>query len=198
MNNQFPAQPGTVVRQYDDDGEYRDIPVVGWMNITGQLANPICPVPGVVVSKNSLIVIPAAGEWFWCHPDSGKVFTTGDAAEEFVGDYLAENPMPKPMERGAEPTKDQYAKPTPGPDTRPLHFGNQTYKTRSFWHWPDANAVFEIDGEQVYPSDARAVKVKRDEYAQLKRDGAVVIDPHAGVIEENEPGAEEDDFSDVV
>lgn len=200
MNNQFAASQGTFLRVWDEDGDTKDIPIVGWMNITGQLALPLTPVPNPGTDKNTMVVVPpadpVAGEWYFCHRATGTVCYENEDANSFMAGYLEENPMPTAAEK-AEPAKTQKADPQPGPDTRPLHFGSQTYKTRSFWHWPDANAVFEIEGEQVYPSDPRAVKVKREEYAQFKRDGAVVIDPHAGVITE-EAEDEGDDFSDVV
>lgn len=91
----------------------------------------------------------------------------------------------------------------PGDSNRPLVFGTKSHKTKSFWHWADANAVFEIEGEQPYPNDPRVLKIKRDEYFNLKRDGASKIDPHAGTIEDEEepetPAAEdEDDVSDLI
>jgi hypothetical protein len=206
MNNQFAAQQGTFLRVWDADGDTKDIPVVGWMNITGQLAMPLTPVPNPGTDKNSMVVVPPAGdpadgEWYFCHRATGVVCYSHEDAGEYMAEYLGENPIPEPTEKGDASVKS--SDPQPGPDTRPLHFGSQTYKTKSFWHWPDANAVFEIEGEQVYPSDPRAIKVKREEYAQFKRDGAVVIDPHVGVITEepaNEAPAEDEDedFSDVV
>lgn len=201
MNNQFAAQPGTFLRVWDADGDTKDIPIVGWMNLTGQLALPLTPVPNPGTDKNSMIVIVTPGEEFFCHRATGTICCNSDDAGEYMAGYLEEHPIPEPTEKGDASVKS--SDPQPGPDTRPLHFGSQTYKTKSFWHWPDANAVFAIEGEQVYPSDPRAIKVKREEYAQFKRDGAVVIDPHAGVIEKDDQTEapaedEEEDFSDVV
>lgn len=202
MNNQFPAMPGTFLRVWDEDGDPKDIPIVGWMNITGQLALPLTPVPNPGTDKNTMVVVTPTdeqGEVYYCHRATGTIYYSADDADNFMAGYLEANPMPSAPEKGDASVKTDTKA---GPDTRPLHFGSQTYKTKSFWHWPDANAVFEIEGEQVYPSDPRAIKVKREEYAQFKRDGAVVIDPHAGVITEEaeQPAAEDEDedFSDVV
>jgi len=182
MNNQIAAAQGTVLRQYDEDGDHRDYPIVGWWNLTGQLAQPLIPVPGILVGPGSLIIVPH-NEWvshIFCHPASGMAFIEEEAAAEFVGNYLTEHPLPKPAEK-ASPTAAKSNAPQSNP-TAPLHFGAKVYATKSFWHWPDQNAVFEIEPNEPYPNDPRVKKVKRDEYAIFKRDGASKIDPHGGEV----------------
>lgn len=203
MNNQFAAQPGTFLRVWDADGDTKDIPVVGWSNLTGQLANPLTPIPSMGIGKNAMVVIPPLSnddEIYFCHAETGTVCYSGEDAESFMSGYLEEHPMPRGPEKGDDTVKTTTAPKTTGPTQTvgPLHFGNQSFKTKSFWHWPEANAVFEIEPEQVIPSDPRVKKVKRDEYAVFKRDGASLIDPHAGADIEQPAEDEGEDFSDVV
>jgi len=196
--NTFPASPGTYLRQFDADGDYTDTPILAWQHISGNMAFPIFPVGNRSVGPGSLIYIP---DGMWSHPSSGTVLEDWTDARAHVADFMEQHPAEPRMEKPLP--KDVPVQPDGKPDLRPLHFGEQSYKTKSFWHWPTANVIFEIEGEQVYPSDPRVVKVKRDEWAKLKRDGASVIDPHHGVVQEpdeqdEQPEAEEDDFSDVV
>ena len=196
MNNQFAAAPGSVLRQYDEDGDHRDYPIVGWSNITGYLAMPILTVGGQTVGPGS-IIITEHNEWvplLFSHQSSGMVFDNEEAARDHVAEYLTEHPMPEIPERAsAAPAATTAATNSPRPDPRaPLHFGAKKYATKSYWSWPGQNAVFEIEADAVYPSDDRVKKIKRDEYAALKRDGATKIDPHAGeIIGETEAPAEE-------
>lgn len=204
MNNQFPAIQGTVLRQFDNDGDHRDYPVVGWMNLTGTLAIPILPVGGQTVGPGSIIITPHnefVTELF-SHPSSGLVFDDLDAAADHVGQYLAEHPLPKQAEPAATATTTAAPKSNgPQQDPKaPLHFGAKKYATKSYWSWPDQNAVFEIEAEAVYPSDARAKKVKREEYAALKRAGATKIDPHAGEVvdDQTEAAGDEETGEDLI
>lgn len=200
MINVWPASPGTVVRIFDADGDWTDTPVVGWISIApGNMAQPIMPVGNRPILPNTVIITPG-NEWqpeHFTHPSSGNVFNDWDACRDWIAGHLEENPVPAPTER-ADATKTVNVAPNP---RAPLHFGAQTYRTKSYWHWPDQNAVFEIEGESVIPSDSRVKKVKRDEWNVLKRDGATVIDPHAGeVLEEakteSTPQAPAEDESD--
>ena len=163
--NIFPAALGTVLRQFDEDGSYNTFPIIGWLHITGTMAQPILTVGNQPITSNSVLETPVDDGVMFSHPSSGRCWfgQNEDEMIDFVGQFMAEHPVPGLKTEKSGPAKTDKSEPQPGPDTRPLHFGNQSYKTRSFWHWPDANAVFEIEGEQVYPSDPRAVKVKREE-----------------------------------
>lgn len=182
------AAPGTTLRRWDADGNTTDIPIVAWTHVQGNMAHPIFPVPGISVGPNTAIFFfesLADDNGLWLHPASGQTVDTADEIEAIVIEALG--------------SIDLEGK----PDTRPIHFGAQTYKSKSFWHWPTANAIFTVEGEEVYPSDARVIKVKREEWAKLKRDGAVVINPHDGLItEEAEVDAgeeeEEDDYRSLI
>jgi hypothetical protein len=200
--NMTPALPGTFLREWDADGDTRDTPIIGWTYVTGNMGFPIFPVGGRSVGPHALIFVPVGDPdmniGLWCHPSSQ--LATGDyaAAESVVVAAMETVGAPEPD------LKDRPVDPAGQPDMKPIHFGAATYKTQSFWHWPTANAIFKIEPEHVIPSDARIVKIKRDEFAKLKRDGASVIDPHNGVISDTppeEPAAEEagdEDFPDVV
>ena len=196
--NMSPASPGTFLREWDADGDTRDTPIIGWTYVTGNMGFPIFPVGGRSVGPHALIYVPdeAGSDGHWCHPSSQLCSQDYDAIESVVVAAMEAVGAPEPD------LKERPVDPAGQPDLKPIHFGAATYKTASFWHWPTANSVFTIEGGQVIPSDPRIVKIKRDELAKLKRDGATVIDPHNGVItEEPEQPAEDagdEDFSDVV
>lgn len=203
MNYTFPAAPGTLMLAYHpDDGKVSLTPIVGWANPTGLMAFPVVAVGGR--SMGPLQAIEHGPEGLVSYPTASLVFR--DRLE--WAKYMRQN-APSDADGGhEEPSVEEMAeeagtashgadKGEGGPDTKPLIFGKKTYSTKSFWHWEAANAVFEIEGGEVYPNDPRAVKIKRDEFFTLKRDGAVKIDPHAGLIldsgEPEEPEASEDD-----
>lgn len=180
--NTFPAQPGTILRQYDADGDYKDTPIIGWQHIQGNMCFPVFPCGARSVGPGSVIILPV-NEWIpemFVHPSSQTCTTERDEIEGIVSEALGA--AEEAGETPAATTKTIAVQPDGKPDTKPINFGATTYKTKSFWHWQAANVVFEIDGEQVVPSDPRVTKIKRDEYAKLKRDGAAKIDPHSGLI----------------
>lgn len=192
--NMFPAQPGTVMRQYDADGDHTETPVVGWVHIQGSIVFPVFCVPGLSAGPGSAIWIPSSVETssgYWCYPHKGVVTSDETKLEGMISEALGEEEEKAPAPKNAPVTVEGK------PDTRPLSFGAKTYNTKSFWHWETANAIFEIEGKEVYPSDPRVVKIKRDEYAKLKRDGAVKIDPHSGLINEDSAAPEDDEEDDV-
>lgn len=184
--NTFPALPGTVLRQYDADGDYKDTPIIGWQHVQGNMCFPVFPCGNRSVGPGSVLIIPV-NEWvpqMFVHPSSQTSTEDEDEIKQIVADALGA--AEESGEVAAATTKPGKAatpvQPDGKPDTRPIKFGAETYKTKSFWHWELANVVFEIEPENVIPKDPRVVKVKRDEYAKLKRDGAAKIDPHSGLI----------------
>lgn len=164
----FPAQPGTNL-VHKDDGV--TAPIVGFAYVQGNLVFPLFVMAGksgcgpdeAVQHPDGLISYPA----------KSRFFTSLGEWQEWMRDQ-------------AEEEEAQVAA-TGGPDKSPIKFGTTKYKTKSYWHWQTANAIFEIEGEAAIPDDPRVVKVKRDEFADLKKAGASKIDPHAGVIEDEEP-----------
>jgi len=202
--NTFPALPGTVIQQYDADGDFTETPIVGWQHVQGNMCFPVFPCGNRSVGPGTVIAIPnGSGRWHFVHPSSQTSSDDVFYIKQIVADALGA--AEESGEVAAATTKPGKAttpvQPDGKPDTRPLKFGAETYKTKSFWHWEIANAVFEIEPENVIPKDPRVVKVKRDEYAKLKRDGAVKMDPHSGLIHEEKPAEPEapaeDDEDDV-
>lgn len=198
MNYTFPAAPGTLMLSYHpDDGKVSLTPVVGWSSPTGLMAFPVVAVGGR--SMGPLQAIEHGPEGLVSYPTASLVFK--DRIE--WARYMRQNSPADAEDGNEEPSVEEMAedagtashggdKGEGGPDTKPLVFGTKTYATKSFWHWESANAVFEIEGGGVYPNDPRAVKIKRDEFFTLKREGAAKIDPHAGLIladSEQEPEA---------
>lgn len=183
MLNVFPAQPETTVIDANGNNVAH---IIGWVLIQGAMAHPV-----FAVNRSGI----AATEAIWhadgtvTHPHSQKFF---EDADRWVAFIETETDVAETV-TGEKPTGTTEGT---APDTSPLVFGNKSNKTKSFWHWPVANAIFEIEGDAALPNDPRAVKVKREEFAELKRNGAVKIDPHAGIIEDDAPEApvEDDDM----
>lgn len=193
--NTFPAQPGTVLLQYDADGDYTTTPIIGWQHVSGNMCFPVFPTGSRSVGPGSVLAIPNGDDFLYVHPTTQKCssdldFMSGIVSES-LGDAEESGEAPAATTKPGKPSAPITA--DGKPDSKPINFGAQTYKTKSFWHWPVANVVFEIEGEHVVPSDPRVVKIKRDEYAKLKRDGAAKIDPHSGLIhgDTEDPSPEE-------
>jgi len=176
--NVFSAPAGTYLYHRDHG---RLAVIVGFAYVQANLAFPIYGVPTKAgIGPLECIEHP---EGYISYPAKSRMFESLADWSAFVEDMA---------EEGEETVAAGTA-----PDPSPIVFGDKTNKTKSFWHWPTANAVFEIEGETALPNDPRVKKVKRDEFFDLKRDGAVKIDPHAGVIEEEpETVTEEDDDDD--
>lgn len=181
--NVFSAPAGTYLTHRDHG---RLAVIVGFAYVQGNLAFPIFAVP----TKSGVGPLEAIE-----HPDGAVSYPAKARTFESVTDWMS----------FVEDLDDETAeakKPVEGtkPDDSPIKFGTKSNKTKSFWYWPTANAVFEIEGEAVLPDDKRVEKIKRDEFFNLKRDGAVKIDPHAGVIVEEggtHPADEEDEDDDA-
>lgn len=177
------AQEGTNHLQYKA-GEIHYTPIVGWSYIQGRLAFPIMAVPGRSEGPFSGIEHPNG---MISYPHEARVFDNRDDWFEHV-ETLPEDTKEKPApELTVEkaPAPKAPAAPDGDYDRSPIKFGGQRYKTKSFWSWPAAHAVFEIEPEEVIPSDKRVEKIKREEFFDLKRNGATKIDPHFGIVEDD-------------
>lgn len=187
--NLIPAAPGTRIVEYPSNEVVAII--VGYIHVQGTRVDPV-----TALARGSAIYAHEAiqfADGSLDYPAKGLHFERYADWEEYMS---------------ANAPKKEVPVDSPAVDTSPLKFGDKTYNTKSFWHWDLANAIFEIEGGQPYPNDPRAVKIKRDEFAALKRDGAVKVDPHAGLILEDDPKPEapateaaaedEDDLDDVI
>jgi hypothetical protein len=185
MTTTIPAAPGTTL--IDGDG-MPIAAVVGWQYIQNNMVFPLFATARSGVTSKEAIRHP---DGTVTHPASGKLF---DDADGFAGHLM----LTTEETDAAEPVKGA------GPDLSPIVFGDKTFSQNAFYYWPNANAVFQIKGGAVQPNDPRVKKVKRDEWYAFKREGAFSIDPHLGVIHEEEPKtetaspAEDDDDMSVV
>ena len=208
----FPAQPGTFLIERDasvSPPRIIKVPVIGWNHVQGNVAFPVCVMNHGGLTHGKAILHP---EGFVTDSVHGLTFET----EAEWMNYMKTAKPGKARSAPQEPEDNRAANmPDDGPDDAddapaaedvdvengedamiesvgPIPFGKKTYSTNSFWHMPSANAIFQIEGGNVYPKDDRCEKIKRDDYAKLKKAGATVIDPHSGVVGE-EPGDEDDD-----
>jgi hypothetical protein len=162
--------------------------IIAWQYLQGNMAFPLFACGRSGVAKEEAVFHP---EGYITHPASQKVFESVDLWTAYIdGEAIVTD---------TSGTTEGTA-----PDNRPINFGTKSYSTKSYWHWPTANAIFEIEGKAEYPDDPRVLKIKREEFADLKRGGASKIDPHAGVIQEDGPNEaapavdEDEDEMDVV
>lgn len=198
MATLIPAEPGTYLIGPDC---VTTAVIIAWQYIQGNDCLPVFSHARSGVLRQEAFLFPSG---VVSHPASKMIFEDHRAWEAHASEFnLAEST--EEIKEPVASTKPAAAKPA-ATKPEPSHpagiiFGTKTQKTKSFWHWPDANAVFEIEGETALPNDPRAVKVKREEFFALKRDGAAKVDPHAGTIhEDDEPeaapvDADDDDMS---
>lgn len=212
----FPAQPGTFMIERDPSvspPRLNKVPVIGWNHVQGNMAFPVCVMNHGGLTHGKAILHP---EGFVTDSVHGLTFET---EAEWMNYMKTAKSTSKATSAPQEPDEPSEPAEMPGDaiddadeaataadeDVRngeddandrvgPIQFGRKTYSTNSFWSMPSANAVFQIEGGQHYPKDPRCEKVKRDEFAALKRAGATVIDPHSGEIGgAAEPEPEDDD-----
>lgn len=192
MTTIIPAAPGTYI--INSDGEQTDA-IIAWIHVHGALLHPLFATSRSGPMKNEAYQLPLGDV---LHPDSRTLFSDVADWESFATSNNLDSTPAAATSKGPATT----AAPAGDPGAhRPINFGTKTFKTKSFWHWPDGNSIFEIEPEMPYPDDPRVVKIKRDEYAEFKRQKQVdVIDPHSGVIEDSAPAADaapEDDEDDA-
>lgn len=205
--NYFPAAPGTLIAIRDHEATHgiTYTPVVGWCHVQGNLAFPIIGMAFGGMTHGKAIVTP---DGYVTDPTHQMVFENVDEWIAFI-DRAKE---PKPREdtkvidealKADTAPKATAAKPSKPAPTGQIEFGTKTFSTKSFWKVPEMEAIFEIEGGETYPKDARAEKIKRDDFAALKKAGWTKIDPRSGVLDEGEAEAEtteedEDDSMDLV
>lgn len=212
--NIFPAQPGTFIVERDltvSPPVTVRVPVVGWNHVQGTMAFPIAVMNHGGLTHGKAILHP---EGFVSDPTHGQVFTNLEEWETFMrtakpgrkqappkpsdeqaDDYLetmepadayeAEQAEEEEVENGEDAANEAVG---------PIEFGTKSYKSRSFWKYPLAGAIFQIEGGEPYPKDDRVEKITRDEFAALKKDGYAVIDPTLGEVSEED----DDDAMDLV
>lgn len=182
-----------------------------------QWAQPIFTVPNVQTTKRDAIMIwdehdPQEPDGTFTHPYSGLSFNGFTNWKEYIegieptGDDKAPiiHPAHDVAKRiASEPKVTKAAvveqifnssgdmpedRPEPSlEDSKPLLFGSQSYKTKSYWKWPSTKALFEIAAEQMIPADKRVEKIKRDEFFKLRREEWATINPHDGTIVKDGP-----------
>lgn len=206
MTSLVAALPGTTL--IDKSGNVLAL-VIAYQYVSGNMVFPVFATARPGLAADEAIYDPATAGV--SHPASQKWFETVDNWVEFAENEEWEaaataEPAAAPVKAESATTHPRVATNRPEPAAAPakgapLKFGTKTFASKSFWHWAEVNAVFEIEPDQPLPADKRAVKVKRDDFVALKRDGATKIDPHAGVVDEAPATAEvveEEDEDDVV
>lgn len=190
------AAPNTRIVQYPS-GLVAAV-VVAWAHVQGSRVDPITPINrGTAIYPNEAIQFDN-GEVVY--PAKSLCFETFSDWESWMSENFDARDEGEPEKAAApsdsKPSKPSAAKPaaTKAPPSGPIIFGSKKYATKSFWSAPSLNAIFEIEGDQFYPADERCVKIKRDEFFELRKQGWSKIDPHQGEVHEEEPEAPEPSF----
>lgn len=110
------------------------------------------------------------------------------------GEEIDDSEVPAFLKKGARP--DASAATADEEDSLAIKFGEKTFSQKSYWAFKTLPRVFEIGAGEPLPTDSRVVKIKRDEFAEKRRNGAVLVIPD--VLTEEEPHAEEKDYDDVL
>lgn len=158
--------------------------VVGWQYLQTNMVFPVFAIARSGVRADEAIWYENGGVE---HPGSQKVFQDADAwvawAEDNVKDADAES-VPVGRKPEVEPKGDSNG-------MGPINFSKKKYATKSYWKWDGMRVIFEIEPDLPYPDDERITKIKRDEFAQLKREKWDKVDPHSGVTTEAEADADQ-------
>lgn len=206
--NIFPAQPGTYIVERDmtvSPPITIKVPVVGWIHIEGTMAFPVSVMSHGGLTHGKAIQHP---EGFISDPSHGMVFSSLEEWEAFMRTAKPGWNQPKPMDEHADDYLDTMEQADAheaeleeaeeeidnSGQVGPIEFGDKVYKSRSFWKYPQAGAIFQIEGGEPYPRDGRVEKITRDEFTALKKDGHAVIDPTLGEVSEED----DDDAMDLV
>jgi hypothetical protein len=204
----FPAQTGTFLIERDPATSppvVTHIPVIGWQHLQGNLAFPIAVMNHGGLTHGKAILHPNG---YVSDPTHGLTFENLAEWLSFIKSAKPKAGPKMPQESGqSEPDNRAAVMPDtpepPKPRARPaapqatggaIQFGTKTFSTNSFWRLKSSNIdehdpIFQIEGGHAYPKDARCEKIKRDEYAALKKAGSPVIDPHAAAKTEAEDDA---------
>lgn len=214
MAGTFPAADGTfMVVLGDDNKAVYKAPVIGWTNVQGALCFPLVALPGLHIEHRTAIEHPSGhvtdpthkltfstvDEWLAfikkakAPPGANRGITDSPEDRKEPDDRAAA--MPDDDDGATTEMKEQQMADNAPHRLSEIHFGDKSYKSKSFWSMPSQNAVFEIEGGDNYPKDSRCIKVTRDEFAKLKKAGATKIDPTSGLVDgDDDTGSEDEDF----
>jgi hypothetical protein len=181
MTDSFQAAPGTFVVLFNpQDPENPDhFPVVGWTRgLSGYDPITIVPEDGVMefgkaiqLDHGDLVVVvdPTAKKTFW-------------SLEAWLEYMKGAKPVAKPnKETGIRRRVNLH-----------IQFGEKTYVNKSFWHFktPSDSFLFELEGGESAPDDARVSKINRDTYYKARKNLEVV--PYADLFNVTESAMVED------
>lgn len=204
MTEYVSAQPGDCILIKDTEAEhgYLRVPVVAYTFVDGKIAFPITPMAtgGLLKASRALLT-------------SGMVIDRGFAIPfDGPAEWLAWAETVEPGEE--EPEAEQVAQTAPKVSNSKFSTNRKTFASKSFWSRVTMDGKTEavtIEPGWGLPLDAEGwEKIKRDDFANLKRDAkngeSVVIRTWSekdGLVED-EPTAEEmtpaldDDVEDLV
>lgn len=220
-----------LVERKPDEGRTEYTPVVGYYHVQGGIVFPLCPIAhggltryralltpdGYVTDPSAGLVCASLAEWekiadtegyskmkvrngIPAAPDPAREKGVTDDPADPEGETVTVEADGVVSKEQAE-QKARAAAPTRIPDKpkgKP-----QVFKTTSFWRMTDGSDIFQIAGGVEAPAknDGDFVKITRDEFASLKREGADVREwPFDDDAEEaaSEPEDDEDDGSDLI
>lgn len=169
--NIIPETTGAVLLSCDRaTGEFSTIPIVAWAYVAGNLVFPLFDIarPSGVGPLEGVLRTGVSGETLEIvtHPHSRKSMTP----QQFYSlcREMIENGVGVEVS-GTEALKKVFAH-------EAIRFDAESYKTKSFWKMPVANAVFEIGKNETYPADKRCLKIDREEFGALKKEGWKLLD----------------------
>lgn len=185
--NIIPETQGAVLLSCDGKtGEFKTTPIVAWAYVSGTMVFPLFDIarPSGLGPLDGILRSGVSGDHLQLvtHPHSQRTYTPEDfyaLCHKMIDSGEAE-----------EPTGPQALKKIFADDA--LRFGEESYKTKSFWKLEMARAVFAIEKNEPYPLDKRCEKIQREVYADLKKEGWKSIDPHAFGKKNAAPGEAEE------
>ena len=186
----FTALPGTLIADLDKSTSPPSLVctvVIGWSHVQGSRAYPITALNSGGMTEVQAVIHGDTG--FVTHPSRGLTFAS-------VEEWMAYMKTAKPGKIIGTARTEPYAdedEPEPSPDLVmpdddaeatsadfvPVVFGKKAHKSKSYWSMPADGVVFEVDGGDPYPIDERVEKIKRDDFAEFKRQGWAVGLPTA-------------------
>lgn len=178
MTDSFQAAPGTEIVRFDpEDPENPDhFPVIGWTRgLSGYDPITIVPEDGVMEFGKAILL-------------EDRCVVDPTAKRTFFGLSLWLEYM-----KGAKPV----AKPNKETGVRRrvnlhIQFGDKTYVNKSFWHFKTASDsfLFELEGGEGAPDDARVTKINRDTFYKARKNLEVV--PYADLFNVTESAMAEE------
>ena len=228
MTTIFPAPPGTyLVERKPDEGRTEYTPVVGYYHVQGGIVFPLCAIAHGGLTRYRALLTP---DGYVTDPSAGLVCASLAEWERIAdtegytklkvrnGHMPAPAPEAEPEDLKAERREDRDEGKEPEEQTRPATVATkaatripdkpkgkpQVFQTTSFWRTTDGNDIFVVEGGTEAPAknDPSYVKIKRDDYQALKREGADVIKWPLDADEDgnaaSEPEDDEDDGSGLI